>query len=684
MRKKYNFLFILTLLILFLFYRVDSIVAMANVQFKTFDAKEREQDDESIDDSEQSNQPADDPEQDDEPVDDPDPEQDDEPVDDPDPKQEDEPVDDPDPEQEDEPVNDLDLKQDDELIDNPDPEQSGDVVDEIKSEQMIQTDAVPVTKQKRKSAVNADAEQHISTGPALLEWLEAHKNTGGTARLTDNIVVDEDYSYCPNGTDRPSVAVNTDQYTITVTGEVELCSDGQLVFSGQPDGKSIFYVASKGMLSMLGVIVESGNGQCTLWQEEGAGLIIEDCDISGDIHYADMPFVIYQNPVSVVVEEGQTLNDVLSAQVSCTVNRQGKTSHNEQVLLSWDLEGTENLQEERQRFNLQGTFLDMMSAEPASCLVIYNDYPLTFTEVKATVSGSYYMFQGWYTKPEEDLPITVMAEYSFDGQNWTIAEETDDFHRGFFICIKSEPYEIEEHPNIYIRLQCNDNGSRHFSNVLCYAADNLENVEDIGGSRGGGTSIINPPENPQQSIVDDSSDEKQLKAADSSNDSGNVGSQTGSDTPSDNTTVADYGGADMIQGEADGGQSSMEEDSGADREQPLYGEQSHADTEQPPYEEQNHAGTEQPLYGEQNHADTEQPPYEEQPNTGTKQSLYAGAKAVGGEESSSVSFSRANEQAVYSDTYKGSYIVIAIGFVLLSAVSGIVGFYVHSHSGTNR
>lgn len=114
----------------------------------------------------------------------------------------------------------------------------------------------------------------------------------------------------------------------------------------------------------------------------------------------------------------------------------------------------------------------------------------------------------------------------------------------------------------------------------------------------------------------------------------------------------------MIQGEADGGQSSMEEDSGADREQPLYGEQSHADTEQPPYEEQ--------------------------PNTGTKQSLYAGAKAVGGEESSSVSFSRANEQVVYSDTHKRSYLVIAIGFVLLSAVSGIVGFYIHSHSGTNR
>ena len=648
MRKKYNFLFILTLLILFLFYRVDSIVAMANVQFKTFDAKEREQDDESIDDSEQSNQPADDPEQDDEPVDDPDPEQDDEPVDD------------------------------------PDPEQSGDIVEELKSEQRIQTDAVLGTKQKGKSAVNADAEQNIDTGTALLEWLEAHKNTGGTARLTDNIVVDEDYSYCPNGTDRPSVVVDTDQYTITVTGEVEFYSDGQLVFSGQPDGKSIFYVASKGMLSMLGVGVESGNGQYALWQEEGAGLIIEDCHISGDIHYADMPFVIYQNPVSVVVEEGQTLNDVLFAQVSCTVNRQGKTSHNEPVSLSWDLEGTEELQEERQRFNLQGTFLDMMSAEPASCLVIYNDYPLTFTEVKATVSGSYYMFQGWYTKPEEDLPITVVAEYSFDGQNWMIAEETDDFHRGFFICIKSEPYEIEEHPNIYIRLQWNDNGSRHFSNVLCYAADNLENVEDIGGSRGGGTSIINPPENPQQSIVDDSSDEKQVKAADSSSDSGNAGSQTGSDTTSDNTTAADHGGADMIQGEADGGQSSMEEDSGADREQPLYGGQSHADTEQPPYEEQNHAGTEQPLYGEQNHAGTEQPPYEEQSNTGTKQSLYAGAKAVGGEESSSVSFSRANEQVVYSDTHKRSYLVIAIGFVLLSAVSGIVGFYVHSHSGTNR
>ena len=100
----------------------------------------------------------------------------------------------------------------------------------------------------------------VSNGPALIEWLETHKDIGGTVKLTDHVVLEEDYTYCPNGINRPTVFVDTDQYTITVTGEIELMSDNHLIFSGQPDGKSIFYVAPKGALSMMGVAVESG--QC--------------------------------------------------------------------------------------------------------------------------------------------------------------------------------------------------------------------------------------------------------------------------------------------------------------------------------------------------------------------------------------------------------------------------------------
>ncbi|MDE7132398.1 MAG: hypothetical protein K2O65_11455, partial [Lachnospiraceae bacterium] len=293
MKKKCNFLFISAFVIVILFYRADSVVAMAN--------EEPEQGIESAVGSES--------------------------------------------------------EQNVESAVEQEAEQSNELISEtVESKQNIKT----------TSALNTTPD-FVSTGPALIEWLETHKDIGGTVKLTDHIVLDVDYCFCPNGINRPTVFVDTDQYTITVTGEIELMSDNHLIFSGQPDGKSIFYVAPKGALSMMGVAVESG--QCALWQEEGAGLVMEDCHISGNIHYADTPYVMYQNPVYVVVEKEHTVNDVLPTEISCTVNRQGQLSHNEPVPLSWNFDGTEEQQAERRRLQLQGFFVQAASAKPALCTV---------------------------------------------------------------------------------------------------------------------------------------------------------------------------------------------------------------------------------------------------------------------------------------------------------------------------
>ena len=563
---------------------------------------------------------------------------------------------------------------------------------------MAAPDAEAVEKTVSQNTVSDSASEDpeyetVSTADEFTKWLDSHRSNGGRVRLTKDIVLREFYFFSPAAANRPDIFVDTDSYTITAAGKITFLSDGHLIFQGKAGNRGILRAAKGSLLTLDGVIVED-NAQTSdsyaVWQEEGAGFVVGktyvESRITGDIHYADIPFVTQTDSICVVVEKGQSVDGLLPDRIKCRVNRQGQIEDNVQIPVSWDLTGTERQQEKRLRFQVRGTSSEAVFDVPSVCTVVYNDYPLTFTTVNAFIQASAYYFQGGYTKPEKELPIAVAAEYSFDGDNWITGNEENvsDINAGFSIYFPCDQWDSDKYPSVYIRLRGDKDGKEFLSNVLRYEANNMGEAEDIGGSRGGGTSIINPPENPQQSIVDDSSDEKQVKAADSSSDSGNAGSQTGSDTASDNTTAADHRGADMIQGEADGGQSSMEENSGADREQPLYGGQSHADTEQPPYEEQNHAGTEQPLYGEQNHAGTEQPPYEEQSNTGTKQSLYAGAKAVGGEESSSVSFSRANEQAVYSDTHKRSYLVIAIGFVLLSAVSGIVGFYIHSHSGTNR
>lgn len=628
MKKKCKFLFILAFVIVLLFYKDNSIVAMATEQ--NIELVE-EQNIESVTDSfeEQKNEPI---------------------------------------------AESAESEQNVESAADSQVEQSTESACELESEQNIEPEAESGPESIIVPAADSTMEiihDFVSTGPALIEWLESHKNTGGMVKLADHVVLDGYYCYCPDGVNSPSVFVDTDRYTITVTGEIELMSDHHLTFSGQPDDRSIFYVAEKGMLSMLGAAVESG--QCALWQEEGAGLVIEDCHISGSIRYADTPFVMYTKSICVTIENGQTINDVLPAQISCTVNRQGQLSYNELVPLTWNLEGTEKQQEERQRFQLQGSFLYAASAELVLCTVVYNNYPLTITDVKASVSGSRYTFQGGYRLSKESLPIavisekslpiTVMSEYSFDGENWFLYEEqkVSSTYESFFIAFRAEQWDMATHPNVYIRLQCNDNGIKYFSNVLCYADGDLEHVEDIGGSRGGGTSIINPPDQPQKNIEDaPSKDEEPVQNANLNTNSDN----TGSETPSD-TNQMENGEGDVHSDVASDGQASSAEISNTESGQTL--------------------NTETKIDDNVRNAD----------NFDMKESINRSDSDISEKKEKSVAASSVygenranspaiNDQALHSDIHQGYTIIIAAGFVLMAASAGIVGFCIHSRLGTNR
>ena len=567
---------------------------------------------------------------------------------------------------------------------------------DVEAEQGVEPDAGSEAEQPEETVSEAEqpedtvseAEQpdetvsepdFVDTGTALIEWLELHKNIGGTVRLTDNVVLEGYYSFCPYGINMPPVFVDTDKYTITVTGEIELLSDDHLTFLGKPDGKGIFYVAEKGMLSMQGVVVESG--QCALWQEEGAGLVVSGGHITGSIHYADTPFVMYENHICVIAEKGQLANDVLPSQISCTVNRQGGVSHNELVPLSWNLEGTEKQQEERMRFQVQGSFLYASSGEPALCTVAYNDHPLTFTDVRASVSGSLYIFQGWYTKPEERLPITVMTEYSFDGERWFLFEEgtVTDTNDTFFIAFKPEQHDTTAYPNIYIRLQWNDNGTSYFSNVLCYAADNLEYVADIGGSRGGGTSITNPPVKPQENTNDASlEDEGAVPDAD-----GNINlDKAESEVPSD-MNPTENGDNDIGSDAAGDGQSSNTEAANANEGGSFHSEPTNINEGGAFFSEPQYTNEDQSLYAESKAVNAGQSSYLEAENDVENTNDAANKKDIDSGNSGTPEKEQIREQTPRSDVNK-NYIIPVAGFVLLSASAGIAGFCVHSRSGTNR
>ncbi len=345
-----------------------------------------------------------------------------------------------------------------------------------------------------------------ATAEEFQVWMETHANTGGFLKLTDNITLSGSHVFLPDGPGCPHVNVDTDGHTITITGEVEFWNDYHLTFRGGTENAVIFRVAEGGILNLNHISVECAAGEPSseedlpyvLWQEEGAGLMVDSCRISGKIHYADAPFVLYESTVSVIVEKGQQA--ALPAEIACDVNFQGQVSHRELLPVSWNLAGKESYQAERMRFQVSGSYVGAASVTPPLCTVIYNDYPLTFTEVQASAGQNTYLFRYGYTKSAELFPATIVSEYSLDGKNWFFYEEENvsGIKEIFFIGLTNTQWNTAEYPYLYLRLHCEYEGVQYFSNVLRFAADNLKDAVDQGGGRGGGVSVINPPKEPEE------------------------------------------------------------------------------------------------------------------------------------------------------------------------------------------
>lgn len=405
----------------------------------------------------------------------------------------------------------------------------------------------------------------VSTADEFTEWLESHRSNGGRVRLTNHIVLREFYYFSPVAANRPDIFVDTDRYTITAAGKITFLSDGHLIFQGKAGSQGIFRAMKGSLLTLDGVIVENRaqtSDSYAVWQEEGAGLVVGgtyvESRITGEIHYAAAPFVTKTDPVCVVVEKGQTAESLLPGQIKGSINRQGHIQDNVQIPVSWDLTGTEGQQEKRLRFQVRGTSLEAVFDVPPVCTVVYNDYPLTFTTVDAFIRANAYYFQGGYTKPEKELPIVVAPEYSFDGSSWiTCDEETvSNVNTGFSIYFPCEQWDSDRHPYVYIRLQGNKDGKEFLSNMLRYESDNMGEAEDIGGSRGGGTSIVNPPDKPNENSSDkpsgteqSSNDRKSSDKDSEKHDDVNSDTNTSDNSqPADSSAPADTaGGAALLQ-----------------------------------------------------------------------------------------------------------------------------------------
>lgn len=380
---------------------------------------------------------------------------------------------------------------------------------------MAAPDAEVVEKTVSQNTVSEDTEYDtVSTADEFTKWLDSHRNNGGRVRLTKDIVLREFYFFSPAAADRPDIFVDTDSYTITAAGKITFLSDGHLIFQGKAGNRGILRAAKGSLLTLDGVIVED-NAQISdsyaVWQEEGAGIVVGktyvESRITGDIHYADIPFVTQTDSICVVVEKGQSVDGLLPDRIKCRVNRQGRIEDNVQIPVSWDFTGTERQQEKRLRFQIRGTSSEAVFDVPPVCTVVYNDYPLTFTTVNAFIQANAYYFQGGYTKPEKELPIAVAAEYSFDGDNWITGNEENvsDINTGFSIYFPCDQWDSDKYPSVYIRLRGDKDGKEFLSNVLRYEANNMGEAEDIGGS----VSIVNPPDKPSEDSSEVSSGDRQ-------------------------------------------------------------------------------------------------------------------------------------------------------------------------------
>ncbi len=405
------------------------------------------------------------------------------------------------------------------------------------------------TTQSAGSSVSQNTTQDaepdtVSTADEFKEWLESHKNNGGRVKLTNNIVLKEFYYFTPNGGNRPDVVVDTDTYTITAAGYIAFLSDGHLIFQGKARDKGIFHVVKGGILTLDGVFVKSESEetspQYALWQEEGAGLVLENTytktSVTGNIHYADAPLVTEESSVCVVVEKGQSADSLLPTEIKCTVNHQGQIWYNKPTPVSWNLAGTEKHQQNRQRFQVKGFSSQVLYYVAPKCTVVYNDYPLTFTEVDAFIRSNAYYFQGKYTKPKGELPITVAAEYSFDGRNWIRDEvkTVSNDSTGFSISFPCDEWDTDQNPSVYIRLQGEKDDKRYFSNVLRYKANSMNEAEDLGDSG----SVVNPPDKPSDDRKP--SDHNAGKHEQESNDKGSSDKDnaSGTNNSSDDTSDA--------------------------------------------------------------------------------------------------------------------------------------------------
>ena len=361
------------------------------------------------------------------------------------------------------------------------------------------TPAVLATETKSEDPAGIET---VCSQNEFSDWLSLHEDPGGTVVLAGVLTL-EDFSFV-HPWNKPEIVIDTADYYLEAKGYVELYAANNITIQGKGGETGVLRAGKGSRLAVQGISLAAASGLAAV-QEEGAGFLFENASAIGEVRYAATPFVWeWEDPLFLVGKNNDFNGSSLPETLEGKVNTQGTlTSEAMPIPVVWNLSGTEESQRLRQRFALPGSFTNMTTWKNPEYTVVYDDYPLTFRDVNVRrmegTYGEFYRIHGSFSVSDDQLPITVVQEYSKDGKTWDYLAETTEntVNPGFTMTLFIPEEQQEEYSKIYIRQSANLEGILYYSNVIGFDSKQLKPYGLPDGNRGGGTDLVSPPATPQ-------------------------------------------------------------------------------------------------------------------------------------------------------------------------------------------
>lgn len=335
----------------------------------------------------------------------------------------------------------------------------------------------------------------------LMEKFEAMKTTGGNIRLTGDVVVEAgvDYTFsAPQLMDAP-IRLDTGGHSIIVHGKLIFMPFIEIAGAGGDAG--IFSVQDGGWLELYSISVKADSDVaiaqaprsvlCYGTLFDGAPEFVYEGEIKGAGPVA-VPWS-NTNPKSlqcVYVRDDERAEDLLPDTDEGALYQNGRMDQNHQLDVAWDIDLFKTQFEARENCMVTGNYPGATEYATPVCMVAFqNGRAATVLNGWGTGGtdgrGLSAQIQLALENPQESCRV----DWSADGENWQECEANILETKVDRLRYALYPPDDAGYP-FYISAVVTKNGEEHYSNILVLRAPGK--AGDIGGNRGGGTSLVDP------------------------------------------------------------------------------------------------------------------------------------------------------------------------------------------------